>query len=168
MKGLKTLTFSIFVSVIMGSFSQCSGTKILQEKAPIHIDQVYCQKWIAGVEGGGSGLNIYIPVEAGIPELDSVYFRGKVVKLKIAEKGALYIGRFMSSLNQKKDIIMSNEPNAEYGNQAPEILQKFPFVLKETECVISYQKNGKTLYFKIKDIIEKELIAYPSTPPNKQ
>lgn len=168
MKEFKTVLFSIFVLLIMASFSQCSSTKNLLENAPIDIDQVYFQKWIAGVEGGGSGLNIFIPAKETIPKLDSVYFRGKGMNLEIEENGSLYIGRFKTGLNQKKDIVMSNDPNAEYGNKAPETLQKIPFTLKETECVISYQKDGKTMYFKIDDIVEKEMIAYPSAPPNKQ
>ena len=168
MKEAKTILFSFFILLIMAGFSQCSSTKNLQEKAPVDIDQVYFQKWIAGVEGGGSGLNIFIPVKETIPKLDSVYFRGKVIKLEIDESGLLYIGRFLTGLNQKNDMIMSNDPNAEYGNKAPGKLQKFPFTLKETECIISYQKDGKTKYFKIEEIVEKEMIAYPGPPPNKQ
>lgn len=168
MKETKTILFSIFILLILASFSQCSSTKKFQEQAPLDISQVYFQKWIAGVEGGGSGLNIFIHVKETSPRLDSVYFRGKVINLEIEENGLLYIGRFLTSLNQKKDLVMSNEPKAEYGNQAPETLQKLPFDLSETECIISYQKGGKISYFKIENIVEKEMIAYPSAPPNKQ
>jgi len=63
---------------------------------------------------------------------------------------------------------MSNDPNAEFGNEMPEISQKIPFVLKDNECVISYKDGKTTKYFKVDNITEKDLIPYPSAPPNKQ
>ena len=153
----------------MASFSQCSSAKKIQEEAPLALGQVYCQSWIAGIEGGGAGLNIYIPTVNSSVELDSVYFRGKTAKLEIKSLNqTIYIGRFISDLNKKKDIVMSSEPNAEYGNEMPKITQKVPFELKENECVISYKDGNTTKYFKIDNVIEKELIPYPSAPPNKQ
>ena len=153
----------------MASFSQCSSAKKIQKKVPLALGQVYCQSWIAGIEGGGAGLNIYIPTVNSSVELDSVYFRGKAAKLEIKSLNeTIYIGRFISDLNKKKDIVMSIEPNAEYGNEMPKITQKVPFELKENECVISYKDGNTTKYFKIDNVIEKELIPYPSAPPNKQ
>ena len=169
MKTLKTILFSLLMLIVVASFSQCSTIKKLEKQAPLNIGEVYCQKWISGVEGGGSGLNIFIPTRDTSIELDSVYFRGKATKLETKPQNkSLYIGRFVSNVNQKKDLIMSNEPYAEYGNKMPIKTQNIPFELKENECVISY-KAGKTIkYFKIGNIIEKELIPYPSAPPNKQ
>ena len=169
MKNLKTILFSLLMLFVMASFSQCSSAKKLQKDTPFTLGQVYCQAWIAGVEGGGSGLNIFIPISDTAIELDSVYFRGKVAKLETKlQNKSLYIGRFVSNANQKKGLIMSNEPYAEYGNKMPKISQKIPFELKDSECVISY-KDGKTIkYFKIDNIVEKDLIPYPSAPPNKQ
>ena len=153
----------------MTSFSQCSSTQNLEDKAPLKIGEVYSQKWIAGVQGGGSGINLFIPTEQSSITLDSVYFRNKAVKLEPNPKeGILYIGRFKSEFNQKKGIIMSNEPNAEYGNPLLETKKKTPFELKDTECVISYIHSGKTKYFKIENIAEKRMIPYPSALPNKQ
>jgi len=153
----------------MASFSQCSSAKKLQKSAPLHLGQVYCQVWIAGIEGGGAGLNIFIPVKDNSIILDSVYFRGQAAKLEVkSQNEIIYIGRFISDFNKKKDIIMSNEPYAEYVNEMPEISQKIPFVLKDNECVISYKDGKTTKYFKVDNITEKDLIPYPSAPPNKQ
>ena len=153
----------------MASFSQCSSKKKLQENTPLAIGKVYFQKWIAGIEGGGAGLNIYIPTEDNSIELDSVYFRKKAAKLEFKnQNGIIYIGRFISGFNKKKDIVMSNEPNAEFGNEMPKIPLKIPFELKDNECVISYKEGKKTKYFKVSNIVEKDLIPYPSAPPNKQ
>lgn len=169
MKTLKTISFSILMLIVMASFSQCSSTKKLQENTPLALGKVYFQKWIAGIEGGGAGLNIYIPTEDNSIELDSVYFRGKATKLEIKNQNRIiYIGRFISDFNKKKDIVMSNEPYTEFGNEMPKMPQKIPFELKDNECVISYKEGKKTKYFKVSNIVEKDLIPYPSAPPNKQ
>ncbi len=169
MKTLKSMSFSILMLLVMASFSQCSSAKKLQKKAPLDLDQVYCQKWVAGIEGGGAGLNIFIPVKDNSVILDSVYFRGKATKLEVKNQNAkIYIGRFISDFNKKKDIVMSNEPNAEFGNEMPTHIQMIPFELKENECVISYKDGKTTKYFKVDNVVEKDLIPYPSAPPNKQ
>lgn len=169
MKIIKNSLATVLLFVAVVSFSQCSSTKNLQDKAPAKFGQVYCQKWVAGIQGGGAGLNIFIPTEDTSIILDSVYFRGKAAKLEVQyQKGKIFIGRFISDFNKKKDIIMSNEPKAEFGNEMPKVPQTIPFKLKDNECVISY-KDGKTIkYFKIDNVVEKELIPYPSAPPNKQ
>ena len=41
----------------------CSKYKQLQKEPPVKIGQVYFQKWISGVQGGGSGIDLFIPVE---------------------------------------------------------------------------------------------------------
>jgi len=155
--------------LVMASFSQCSSAQKLQDKAPITIGKAYCQSWIAGVEGGGAGLNIFIPVIDNSIILDSVYFRGKAAKLEVKqEENILYVGRFPSDFNQKRDIIMSSDPKAEYGNEMPNISKKIPFELKNNECVISYKEGKTTKYFKVDNVVEKDLVPYPSAPPNKQ
>jgi hypothetical protein len=169
MQTLKTISFSILTLIVMASFSQCSSIKKIQQTVPLDLGQVYYQAWIAGIEGGGAGLNIYIPTEDNSIELDSVYFRGKAAKLEFKnQNGIIYIGRFISDFNKKKDIVMSNEPNTEFGNEMPKMPPKIPFELKDNECVISYKEGKKTKYFKVSNIVEKDLIPYPSAPPNKQ
>ena len=168
MKTLKTLSFSILMLLVMASFSQCSSTKELQDRSPTELGQVYFQKWIAGVEGGGSGLNLMIPIKENRMSLDSVYFRGKRAKLEFQEAQMLYIGRFLDNFNKPKDMVMSGDKNAEYGNRVPEIQGKIPFDLKDNECVISFKEEGTMKYFKVEDIVEKEMIPFPSAPPNKQ
>ena len=169
MKTIKHVLREGLLFFIVVSFFQCSSAQKLQEKAPITFGEVYCQRWVAGVEGGGSGLNIFIPIKESTIALDSVYFRGKAAKLEISQrKNLLYIGRFHSEINRKRDIIMSNEPYAEYGNKMPITIKKIPFELKDNECVISYRQDHKTKYFKIDNVVEKDIIPYPSVPPNKQ
>lgn len=159
----------LFFATIVSAFSQCSGTYILQDKAPFSLKEVYFQKWVAGVKGGGSGMNVYIVTTEKISnniKLDSIYFRGNKAKLEAdLNESKLFIGRFLFESNKKKDVIMSNEPNAEYGNEILKPKSKLPFNLEDNECVIRYTENEKIKYFKIQNVIEKRGIQYPGVKP---
>ena len=45
---------------------------------------------------------------------------------------------------QKKDIIMSGNPEDEYGNEAPQLPKKMPFKLNDNECGVSYKENNSS------------------------
>lgn len=168
MKFIKYGIFSILLLTIMTSFSQCSSSKTLQEKAPATFGEVYFQRWNAGIQGGGSGINLFISVEDANVVLDSVYFRGKSAKLETKPQNkSLYIAYFKTEFNQPKDIVMSSNPLDEYNNPLPIQKEKIPFTLKDSECVVSYKDGQTTKYFKIENITEKEVINYPSAPNNK-
>ncbi len=151
----------------MASFSQCSSAQKLQKEAPAQFGEVYYQNWTAGVSGGGSGLNLFIPVMNTSVELDSVYFKGRASKLEMKNGNEiLYVGRFQTDFNQPKDVVMSSDANEEYNNQLIKTDESMPFELKDHECVVSYTKSGKTQYYKISNIKEREPLNYPSAPPN--
>ncbi len=154
--------------LIMFSFSQCSSQKKLQDKAPVQLKGVYCQNWVAGIQGGGAGTNIFIPIEAVTDkkvQLDSVYFRGKSAKLETKPQGtSIYIGRFISERNKKRDLVMDGDGKKEYGNEMPTIPEKIPFELKNDECVVSYKEGSKTKYFKIEGVVEKTMESFPMAP----
>jgi len=162
----------ILLSIVLTGFTNCSSAQKLEKNTPFNIGEVYCQSWVAGIKGGGSGINIFIPIEGNLNkmvQLDSVFFRGKASKLEFKPNNtSLFIGRFLSSSNMSKDFIMSDKPNAEYGNKLPKPLNNIPFDLKANECVISYVADGKTLFYKIENIPEKKAIPYPRAPLQKQ
>lgn len=158
---MKTSLYILFGIITVMSFANCANGKQIQEKAPVDLQQAYYTTWVGGTKGAGSGLNLYLPVietEDIEIELDSVYFRGKRAKLQTKpQEENLYIGYFRTSDNSQKapDLVMSSDPTEEYGNQPPEIIQDFPFDLKENEAVISFRKNGKKGYYKV-DVVEKK------------
>lgn len=169
MKTLKSIISISLLALLMMGFSQCSTVKKIQEEAPVSIGKVYFQKWVAGIKGGGSGLNIYIPVSDSSITLDSVYFRGMATNLfpKYQEEN-IYVGKFISGHSKKEDLVMNSDPKAEYGNKRAIVEENIPFELKHNECIISYTDGNKTKYFKIENIEEKAMIPYPSAPPMKQ
>lgn len=169
---MKVIANIILFSIVLTGFTNCSSAQKLEKDAPFKIGEVYFQSWVAGVEGGGAGTNIFIPIEDNLiktVQLDSVYFRGKASILEFKPNyPSLYIGRFLSSSNLNKDLIMSDEPYKEYGNKLPKPIQSIPFELKPNECVLTFLQNGKTYYYKIENIVEKRAVQYPSAPPQKQ
>ncbi len=163
MKLLKIFSLTLLSSLIL----QCSSAQKLQKEAPISINKIEVQQWMAGIQGGGAGINmeIQVPEKVNI-KLDSVFFRG--LRAKVMPARTDYIAKFISAENQKKDVVMSNKPNAEHGNELPVIIQKSPFELKNNECVISYKEAGAIKYFKYSNVVEKPRQDLPSAPPRNQ
>ena len=138
-----------------------------QSTAPLEISAPYYNAWVSGVEGGGSGINVFLPLKENRKiVIDSLHFRDQKVAAETRDK--LIIGRFRYSTNQKKDIIMSSNPQDEYNNKAGLIKENSPFKLTQNECVISYKINHKRLYYKISNLKKGEMIAYPSAPPKNR
>jgi hypothetical protein len=135
-----------------------------QSTPPLEISAPYYNTWVAGVKGGGSGVNVFLPlIENGNIDIDSLHFRGE--KSAVETRDKLIIGRFMQFSNQKKDLIMSSEPQDEYNNKLDLKREVSPFNLPQNACVISYIINGKRLYYKVSNLKKGESIAYPSAPP---
>jgi hypothetical protein len=167
MKLLKQTSFLIVMLILMASFSQCSTAQKLQKTAPTQFGDVYCQKWVAGVKGAGSGLNLFIPVMDKSIQLDSAYFRGKSIKLEVREtdEGLLYVGRFKTELNTQKDIILSSDSKQEYVNKLSIKEENIPFELKDDECVVTYKQGDKILKYKISNVKQQEPLNYPMASP---
>jgi hypothetical protein len=165
MKTINKIVGLLTLTLVMASFSQCSSAQKLQKKAPTTFGEVYFQKWVSGVAGGGSGINIFVETLTDNVQLDSVYFRGRAAKFEVKPANKLlYIGRFLTDSNKNEHMIMSSDTNQEYGNKAPIIPSKIPFELKDNECVISYLSNNQTKYFKIENIEERRSKNYPMAP----
>lgn len=125
----------------------------LEKNSPTELENVYYQKWNAGTQEGGSGVNVFIKIKDASVTLDSLYFRGQVTELKVKPNNhLLYVGRF------KSNISASNDKSQESSD--------FPFELKDNEGVISYFKDNKVRYFKISNIEQRVTINYPSSPSN--
>ena len=158
----------LFYFVISTSFINCSTVKTntFTDAAPFIITAPYYNSWIAGIEGGGSGINVFLPVsDTRNIDIDSIHFRGE--KAIVENKGSSIIGRFKTTLNQSRDLIMSSNPKDEFQNK---LIYKFdlsPFVLADNECVVSYRLQNKRHYYKISDLKKAPHIAYPSAPSKK-
>ncbi|PNQ74748.1 hypothetical protein C1T31_00990 [Hanstruepera neustonica] len=160
-------SFSLVFATI--TITQCSSSKAkaqqgivkLEDKPSFVLGDVFFQKWVAGVQGGGSGYHLYLPVKENKKHVvfDSAFFRGLKAKLEQGKMG--YIASFETALNRKPDLNMSGNKLDEYGNI-------FPYKLELTECVLSYIEKNEVKYFKVKNLIEKQAEYYPRVPPNEE
>jgi hypothetical protein len=146
-------------------FSFCSSKKEESKKIPYEIESVYFQKWIGGQELTGSGTNFHLKLKNKLPQntqLVKVYFQNKEANFD-KEDETTFLARFYSK-PQNPDLILDEDSTKEYGNKAPEIT-KPRFDLKDTEAMLEFQNDTKIEHYKLVDIKEKELIAYPSARP---
>ena len=146
----------IFFSVITAiSLTFCAMKHELQTEFPQEIQSVFYQKVKKGTES--SGTHFYIefkkPLAANI-KLYKIYFHNQESLVQeITPKD--FKSSFLQS-NKKEDLIMDKNPAKEYGNKAP-VVSKSKFDLKSNEAVLEYTKGGKTLFYKIANVLEKPL-----------
>ncbi|NQY04695.1 MAG: hypothetical protein HRT68_00460 [Flavobacteriaceae bacterium] len=178
---MKTL-FIILLSLLIMSSSNCKSTvEMSHNKDELNEAQVitiqesgsYYQKWVAGIKGGGSGINLYIPsAESKTIVYKEVYFRSMKTSLSTTkvESKSYYLGRFKTALNSKKDLNMDGNTKGEYGNASP-LQNKVdpPFEISESEAIVVYTENDEEKFLKITGIKEKPMIAMPMqrNPNNK-
>ena len=162
--------YLMFLSLmVLIGHTGCEGYKSkksqyqLVDEPPFKVIESYSQDWVAGIEQGDSGTNLYIALDEITDSIvvQEFYFRGKKVNAKKdLSAGELYIGYFKNEINT--DIIMDGDPVKESVNIPP---QKIPFQLKDQEAVIGFLIKGVKHYYKLNDIEVKPPIAYPSTNP---
>ena len=159
---MKLKAIILLLSVVT---SGCGGSKTSDIKftktPPFSISKIYSQKWVAGVQGGGSGTNLYVSIKnisEGV-EIKEFYFGKKLTEAKHTSDDN-YIGYFKNEIN--RDVIMDGNATNEAANIPP---QKPLFQLAKNEAIISYSEKGIIYYYRISNIEEKEMLAYPQSNP---
>ena len=168
MKRIKLVSGALGLFFITVLFSNCGSSKkedssyFITQNPPFTMVEVYNQKWMAGVKEGGTGTNIYFKIDDIEPGtfINEIYFRNKITKANHTSENQ-FIGYYKTQEN--RDVIMDSDPNKEAKNIPP---KPFPFKLAENEAVLSYIFKGKDYYFKVSNITEKEVLAYPQVNPN--
>lgn len=171
MKTIKHTIKLFSIIFFMTAFSNCAGSKKLQEKASFALGAAYSQEWVSGVKDGGAGVNLNIPV-ASLPEnitMDSAYFRGMKAPITTTSsgEGMLMVARFKLDINEKRDIISHEDSRMEVGNEPPSVSEELPFKLENNEAVISYISGKKIYYYKVENVKSIPALAYPSAPVKK-
>lgn len=133
----------------------CNSTEtIVQEN---NLSASY-ETWIAGVRGGGSGINFYVDLKTELSEeieLKKVIFRGYEVPFE--KQDALhFIARIKTEGNQQK---FDGDDSQIYTSP------KNALTLSENEAILIFLKNGKEIRQNIKEVKEKPMLLYPSTKP---
>lgn len=160
----KLLNIILGISILFG-FSQCGNSKNLtyklQEEISFKVLDANYQPWVAGISGGGGGINVFFMVsnlDSKNIEMDSLFFRGQIAKIEI--KPTAYVARFKRNVNQRPDLIIHGEADAEYENTPAIKESKFPFKLEDDEAIVSYKEKEIQKYFKLK-LNKKAPALYP-------
>lgn len=148
---MRNILLSVFIVIV----SSCScQDKIIQEN---NLSTSY-ESWVAGVRGGGSGINFYVDLKTELSkeiELKKVIFRGYEVPFE--QQDALhFIARIKTEGNQQK---FDGDDSQIYTSP------KNALTLAENEAILIFLKNGKEIRQTIKEVKEKPMLLYPSAKP---
>lgn len=157
--------FTLSLGVESCGSSQTSNNKFMFEaNPPFTIEEAYFQKWVAGTKEGGAGIKVHLVFETIDSEVivNNFYFQNQIQKAQNALDNTNEYFAELSN-NSRNGFVMDIDPIKEAQNTPS---QNFPFELNENEAVVSYVLKGKTKYFKISNLSEKEHIAYPQSNPD--
>ena len=148
MKNYISILFLILVT------SCSSQDKVIKESAIV----ASYQSWVAGVRGGGSGINFYIDLKSELPaniELKKLIFRGYEAPFE-KQDNLHFQAMIKTSGNQQK---FDGDDSQIYTSP------KNALTLAENEAILIFLKNGKEIRQTIKEVKEKPMLLYPSTKP---
>ena len=130
----------IFLSIIITSCHSNANIKSISNSNLNLTSPAYFEKWIAGVEGGGSGFNVFLPIKkSSFINFDSIHFRGQ--RVKALHRNNMVFGRFKSiNNNHSEDIIIGNTDHEKNNSH---------FSLLDNSCVLSYRIQNKRMYIAV-------------------
>lgn len=146
-----------FTKEVSNNENEIKSNKFSQKDVLV-VEEVYYQKWVAGIKGGGSGINFHVILKEPLKEgviLEKVQFEtyeGQFIKQSETE----YVANIKTNLN---DLVLDEDPKKEYGNKAPLIN------LKPKEANLFYKVSGKATIKNLENVQEKQMMAYPSMKP---
>lgn len=151
----KLITF--FLSIVLLSCGS-SKTDIQNLEDQTQIKEVYSQAWVAGVRGGGAGINVFVnlnsPFEKGLV-LEKIHFKNYEATFEKTNELS-YIARIDTGQNKLKNI------NIETTNEVEVMVEKPEINIKEKQAILFFSKEGKMYSKIIENVEEREMIAYPS------
>jgi hypothetical protein len=147
MKRLLLLVFSIII------ISCSSQKKVIQS----NIETSY-ETWVAGVRGGGSGINFYVDLKTPLSKeivLKKVIFRGYETTFEKID-ALHFIARIKTEGNQQK---LDGDDSQIYTSP------KNASTLAENEAILLFSEKAKEFSVKMKQVTEKPMLEYPSAKP---
>jgi hypothetical protein len=159
---MKQIFKIVSIVALILSLSSCSSQKQITTKPPQKIESVYYQGWIAGQEMGGRGINVFLKFETPIATkyvLKKIYFQDRATNLETSDS-ILFVARFFEK-PQNPNLITDGNSETTIKKTIPELC----IGLKPNQAIVEYTQDNQIKYFKLDNIEEKELLAYPSTRP---
>jgi hypothetical protein len=150
----------IMIQYILSLFvcSTLISCNITETIAQDNIQSVSYQTWVAGVRGGGSGINFYVELKSELPSnvaLKRLIFRGYEVTFD-KQDNLHFQAMIKTPGNQQK---FDGDDSQIYTSP------KNALTLAENEAILIFLKNGKEIRQTIKEVKEKPMLLYPSAKP---
>ena len=152
----------------------CSSQKTFEKNPPFSVTDPTVRVVAAGQESGGTTTELscrWTAADPGAIELDSLFFRGRVLKPELAdsETGKVLKASYRNQPLQRPDLVMHKDSLREVGNQPPGPLPdqaSFPFKLERDQAVLSYRLKGEAnkRFYRITGIVEKPARTFPGRP----
>lgn len=130
-------------------FVSCESQKKISESVTQSLAETYFEGWVSGVRGGGAGINFHVVFKtplAAQTQLEKVVFKGKEAVFQ-TQDGLHYTAYIITKSGGK------NRPDQEPVNEP---------LPESTKAVLYFKQNGKMKVHTIKNVKEKEMLAYPS------
>ena len=147
---------SVFVVLTVLCFSFCATNNQMQMNFPQEIAKTYYETLAVDSQRQAVGVNFHVEFKEPLSKdihLQKVYFRNQEAIIeKVSDKK--YVAHFSQTV-MPQDIILDSDSRKEYGNKAPIIVTP-KFKLNKDEAVLEYKKNNETIFFKLKEIKEKQ------------
>ena len=143
---------SILFLILVTSCS--SQDKIIKESTIL----ASYETWVAGVRGGGSGINFYVDLKTELSkeiELKKVIFRGYEVPFD--KQDNLHLQAMIKT--------PGNQQKFEGDDSQIYTSPKNALTLADNEAILIFTKDGKEYQQKITNVIEKPSLEYPSAKP---
>ena len=145
----------LFSFLILITITGCNGIKNqykIEKKAPIDLKEAHFERWVSGIKGGGSGINVFLQLDTAKSsneiELKGIYFRKKYAVLENQGDHA-FRAYIKGGPNWKKIETITMGPEKQKKEEVTETKEEFPFQLNENEAVISFLHRGQLKYTKI-------------------
>ncbi len=142
----------IFLLLIIG----CSHQIKLEKNSSLVFEETYYHSWIAGVRGGGSGLNIYLTLKNSPNkniQLEGIYFKQQYCTLEF-QGDYKYLCHILTNENRENNLV---KKTVKIENNTT---NKIPFDIAGEDAVIVYFENQKKKYLKI-TMLYKEIEYLP-------
>lgn len=156
-KSINLLVICIFSLVLVN----CK-TKSLEYSAPFEIVEKSYFYWVGGKQGTqGTSIRIEGVTTSLNISFSKLFFQNREYDIvpQFTSRGFIIEGNF--SEFRDNQLVMDKDPAAEYGNQADNATNEFPFDLKEDEAILLYSVNGREGYHKITDLKQLEKVYRP-------
>jgi hypothetical protein len=152
--------FLILLFFLAQNCSKAPFSNMSKSDLPAEIQEMYFQNWVGGRPEVGGGTNFVIQFKSPLPadiQIKNVLFRGKSADFETKPNNQ-YVAYFRHT--PKNDLILEDDATKEYGNEAPDLTST-----ESNAAEIFFIKDQKKYSYKVKTVVEKEMLAYPSAKP---